>query len=156
MIRNPDPNSPGNTFREEHYRRLEYANSHYSVPSYEDGWRTDRGMVYITLGEPQQKQIYLNTKYLKAFEIWFYQDPAKALTPYFSVIFFKPSAAEEYRLYSPYQDRPEKLIASTNAVNDQLRALKIIKDQLSDEVASLTLSLIPGEPIDTKGGLPWS
>ena len=40
MIRNPDPNAPGNSFREEHYRRLEYANSHYGVRALEDGWRS--------------------------------------------------------------------------------------------------------------------
>ena len=55
-IRNPDPNSPTNTFREEHYRRLEYANAHYGSASAADGWSTDRGMVYITLGPPQQKK----------------------------------------------------------------------------------------------------
>ncbi len=154
MIRNPDPNAPGNTYREEHYRRLEYANSHYGVRSFEDGWRTDRGMVYITLGAPQQKQVYVNTKYLRPMEIWFYQDPASSLAPYFSVIFFKPSVGEDYRIYSPYQDRPEKLIASTNGANNQQVALKIIKDQLSDEVANLTLSLLPNEPVDTKEAYP--
>ena len=153
-IRNPDPNAPGNSVREEHYRRLEYANSHFGVPSLDDGWRTDRGMVYITLGEPKQKQVYLNTKYLKQFEIWFYQDPGNALAPYFSVLFFKPSPVEDYRIYSPYQDRPEKLIASTNAVNDQPTAIKIIKEQLSDEVANLTLSLLPNEPVDAKEAYP--
>jgi GWxTD domain-containing protein len=153
-IRNPDPNAPGNAFREEHYRRLEYANSHYGVAGQDDGWRTDRGMTYITLGAPQQKQIYINTKYLQPMEIWFYQDPGSALAPYFSVIFFKPSPAEDYRIYSPYQDRPEKLVASTNAVNDQKMALKIIKDQLSDEVANLTLSLLPNEPVDAKEAYP--
>ena len=111
-------------------------------------------MTYITLGAPQQKQIYKNTKYLQPMEIWFYQDPASSLAPYFSVIFFKPSPAEDYRIYSPYQDRPEKLIASSNAVNDQKMALKIIKDQLSDEVANLTLSLLPNEPVDTKEAYP--
>jgi GWxTD domain-containing protein len=154
MIRNPDPNAPGNSFREEHYRRLEYANSHYGVRALEDGWRTDRGMVYITLGEPQQKQVYVNTKYLRPMEIWFYQDPGSALAPYFSIIFFKPSLGEDYRIYSPYQDRPEKLIASTNAVNNQQVALKMIKDQLSDEVANLTLSLLPNEPVDTREAYP--
>ena len=111
-------------------------------------------MVYITLGEPQQKQVYVNTKYLRPMEIWFYQDPGSALAPYFSIIFFKPSLGEDYRIYSPYQDRPEKLIASTNGVNNQQVALKIIKDQLSDEVANLTLSLLPNEPVDTREAYP--
>jgi hypothetical protein len=110
--------------------------------------------VYNVGGAPQQKQIYVNTKYLQPMEIWFYQDPGSALAPYFSVIFFKPGPAEDYRIYSPYQDRPDKLIASTNAVNDQKMALKIIKDQLSDEVANLTPSLLPNEPVDPKEAYP--
>jgi GWxTD domain-containing protein len=43
--RNPDPDSPENTFKEEHYRRIAYANEHYAsgIP----GWKTDRGKIYI-------------------------------------------------------------------------------------------------------------
>jgi GWxTD domain-containing protein len=153
-IRNPDPNSPSNAFREEHYRRLSYVNSHYGLHKIADGWRTDRGMVYITLGPPQQKRSYPDTKNLDPMEIWFYQDPASALAPYFSVIFFRPTPIEDFRIYSPYQDRPDKLIASTNAVNDVPTALKIIKQDLGNEVANLTLSLFPNEPVDNNSGTP--
>jgi GWxTD domain-containing protein len=153
-VRNPDPNSPTNTAREEHYQRLDYANTHYGLPSAQNGWRTDRGMVYITLGPPQQKHSYTDTTDLVPMETWFYQDPANALAPYFSVLFFRRSAAEDFKIYSPYQDRPEKLIASTNAVNDQAAALKIIKRTLGNEVANLTLSLFPNEPVDNVNGTP--
>jgi GWxTD domain-containing protein len=46
--RNPDPDSPENTFKEEHYRRIAYANEHYAsgIP----GWKTDRGRIYIMWG----------------------------------------------------------------------------------------------------------
>jgi GWxTD domain-containing protein len=153
-IRNPDPSSPANTFREEHYRRLEYANTHFGTLAALDGWSTDRGMVYITLGPPQQKRSYLNALELKPIETWFYQDPAKALAPYFSVVFFKRSAAEDFKIYSPYQDGPDALIDSTNAINDPATALKIIKTKLGDEVANLTLSLFPNEPVDNTKGTP--
>jgi len=38
--RNPNPDSEDNEFKDEHYRRIEYANDHYAagVP----GWKTDR------------------------------------------------------------------------------------------------------------------
>ena len=153
-IRNPDPNAPTNTFREEHYRRLEYANSHFGTGTSSDGWNTDRGMVYITLGPPQQKRAYPNARELKSIETWFYQDPASALAPYFSVLFFKRSAAEDFKIYSPYQDGPDALIDSTNAINNPKAALKIIKTSLGDEVANLTLSLFPNEPVDNVGGAP--
>jgi GWxTD domain-containing protein len=153
-IRNPDPNSPTNSFREEHYRRLEYANSHFGTIAAQDGWSTDRGMVYITLGPPQQKRSYLNARELKPMETWFYQDTASALAPYFSVVFFRKSAAEDFKIYSPYQDGPDALIDSTNAINDRAAALKIIKTDLGDEVANLTVSIFPNEPVDNTNGTP--
>jgi GWxTD domain-containing protein len=48
--RNPNPDSPENEFREEHYRRIAYANEHYAAGK--PGWMTDRGMIYIKYGPP--------------------------------------------------------------------------------------------------------
>ncbi len=48
--RNPDPDSPENTAREEHYRRIAYANEHFAAG--EPGWKTDRGRIYIEWGAP--------------------------------------------------------------------------------------------------------
>jgi GWxTD domain-containing protein len=52
--RNPDPDSPENTFKEEHYRRIAYTNEHYAsgIP----GWKTDRGRIYIIWGPPDEIQ----------------------------------------------------------------------------------------------------
>ncbi len=150
-VRTDDPNSPVNTFREEHYRRLAYANAHFGV---NNGWASDRGMVYITLGEPKQRRPYPNTKYLRQMEIWFYQSPGGGLPSYFYLIFYKPSGAEDFKLYSPYMDKPEKLIASTNAVNDEKTAVHIIDDDLGPEVARTVISLLPGEPVDLKNPEP--
>jgi GWxTD domain-containing protein len=49
-LRNPDPRSEGNTYRDEHYRRLAYANQMFGHPTLGDGWHTDMGQIYITLG----------------------------------------------------------------------------------------------------------
>ena len=48
LRRNPSPDSPENEFREEHYRRIAYANEHYAAGK--PGWKTDRGRIYITFG----------------------------------------------------------------------------------------------------------
>jgi GWxTD domain-containing protein len=50
--RNPDPDSPENAYREEHYRRIAYANERFSsgIP----GWKTDRGHMYILWGPPDE------------------------------------------------------------------------------------------------------
>jgi len=48
LRRDPTPDTPENEFREEHYRRIQYANEHFAagVP----GWRTDRGRIYVVWG----------------------------------------------------------------------------------------------------------
>jgi len=48
LRRDPTPDSVENEFKEEHYRRIAYANEHYAsgIP----GWKTDRGRIYITFG----------------------------------------------------------------------------------------------------------
>ena len=50
--RNPDPESPVNSAKEEHYRRLAYADEHFAsgIP----GRKTDRGHIYIIWGPPDE------------------------------------------------------------------------------------------------------
>ena len=50
LRRNPNPDSPDNAFREEHYRRIQYANDHFAAGK--PGWKTDRGHIYISFGAP--------------------------------------------------------------------------------------------------------
>ncbi|MFL6465127.1 MAG: GWxTD domain-containing protein [Bryobacteraceae bacterium] len=48
LRRDPTPDTEENEYKEEHYRRIAYANDHYAsgIP----GWKTDRGMIYIKYG----------------------------------------------------------------------------------------------------------
>jgi len=50
--RNPDPESAANTYKEEHYRRLAYADERFAsgIP----GRKTDRGHIYILWGPPDE------------------------------------------------------------------------------------------------------
>ncbi|MFQ5737471.1 MAG: GWxTD domain-containing protein [Acidobacteriota bacterium] len=50
--RDPDPRTTLNEFKEEHYRRIVYANDHFG--SGFAGWMTDRGRVYIIQGPPAE------------------------------------------------------------------------------------------------------
>ena len=50
LRRNPNPDSPENEYREEHYARIAYANEHFAAGK--AGWRTDRGHMYIAFGKP--------------------------------------------------------------------------------------------------------
>jgi len=50
--RDPTPDTEENEYKEEHYRRIAYANDHFAsgIP----GWKTDRGMIYIKYGPPDE------------------------------------------------------------------------------------------------------
>ncbi len=50
--RDPTPDTVENEFKEEHYRRIAYANERFAsgIP----GWRTDRGRIYIIWGKPDE------------------------------------------------------------------------------------------------------
>jgi GWxTD domain-containing protein len=50
--RNPNPDSEDNEFKDEHYRRIAYANEHF--PAGIPGWKTDRGRIYIVYGPPDE------------------------------------------------------------------------------------------------------
>ncbi len=48
--RDPTPDTAENEYKEEHYRRIQYANEHYAAGL--PGWKTDRGRIYIMYGKP--------------------------------------------------------------------------------------------------------
>ncbi len=80
--RDPDPNTGINEFKEEHYRRIAYANEHFT--SGVEGWVTDRGRIYIMFGKPNTIDDHQGGRYRRrfnegggytsvyAFQRWFY------------------------------------------------------------------------------------
>ena len=50
--RDPTPDSVENEYKEEHYRRIAYANERFA--SGFPGWKSDRGRIYITFGPPDE------------------------------------------------------------------------------------------------------
>jgi GWxTD domain-containing protein len=52
LRRSSNPDLPDSDYKEEHYRRIAYANEHFAsgVP----GWKTDRGRIYIMWGKPDE------------------------------------------------------------------------------------------------------
>ena len=154
MIRNPDPTAVSNSARDELYRRLAYADEHYGALNFGDGVHTDRGMVYITLGPPQQHEVHPESPHLRPIEIWFYQNTTGALPTHFYVMFYRKDHSDDFRLYSPYGDRPERLVDGTDAVNNDKVALHFIDNALGVEAKHVALSLIPGEPVDFNNPQP--
>jgi GWxTD domain-containing protein len=52
LRRDPTPDTAENEYKEEHYRRIAYANEHFAAGV--QGWRTDRGRMYIMYGKPDE------------------------------------------------------------------------------------------------------
>ena len=72
--RNPNPGSADNKLKDEHYRRIAYANEHFATPSGKPGWQTDRGHIYIVYGPPDTRSEFLPGENGSQFatEVWRY------------------------------------------------------------------------------------
>jgi len=79
--RNPDPSGSENKFKEEHYRRLAYANQHFA--SVRPGWMSGRGHVYIVCGKPDSIDAHPSGAGGEAtsYEVWHYNAARSAASP---------------------------------------------------------------------------
>jgi GWxTD domain-containing protein len=72
LRRDPTPGTPENEFKEEHYRRIAYANIHFAGSK--PGWKTDRGRIYIQEGPPDEIDSHPSGGAdLQPFETWRYR-----------------------------------------------------------------------------------
>ncbi len=146
--RDPNPGAPRNEFREEHYRRLQYANENFGRSSSLPGWKTDRGRIHIILGPPQNIESYEDVMNVYPTQIWFYLgDPEIGLPTAFNVIFFKKEGMGNYILYSPVDDGPESLIAGALGGFQNEQAAYLALRKLEPNLAREALTLIPGERV---------
>jgi len=110
QVRDPVPETAVNEFREEHFKRVREANDKYREAR--PGWMTERGRMYITLGEPRDVMSYPSSQDLFPLEIWYYYNLDIPLFPdSLQLLFFKRNGAGEYRLFSPAFDGMKSLIA---------------------------------------------
>ena len=126
-----DPNraTPQNEFWDEHYRRIEHANKALGPETFRAGWRTDRGRMYIILGEPREIQRYEGYADLFPAELWFYQgDIARGLPSFFYLMFFIRDDVGEFELYHPVIDGPNALLRGNLGIprTDNLEALEAL------------------------------
>ncbi|MGH9336271.1 MAG: GWxTD domain-containing protein, partial [Vicinamibacteria bacterium] len=123
--RDPNPTTPENEYRVQHYERLAYANEFFGRDTFRDGWRTDRGRFYILLGEPVERTFFDGYDELYPAELWFYNDPELkrlGLPPYFYLLFFRRQGAGELELYSPAIDGPSALLTGYQVPSNDFRA----------------------------------
>ncbi len=150
--RDPSKGDSENEFRKEHNRRINYANQYFGRATPKAGWKTDRGRMYIILGEPNDRIRFEGKNQVYNTEVWFYQGLSKVGLPSgFNLVFFQQGGAGEYRLYSPLRDGPMALLTSNfGDQSDHLSAYRRLRD-LEPELANYSLSLIPGEGPDISG-----
>lgn len=108
LRRDPSPDTEENEFKEEHYRRIAYANERYAsgIP----GWKTDRGRIYITFGPPDENESHPSggsynrpiqegggTTSTYPFEIWRYRY-IDGIGSDIMIEFVDPTMTGEYRM----------------------------------------------------------
>lgn len=144
--RNPIPGAAENSFKTEHYRRLNYANTYYGRSSLKPGWQTDRGRTYIILGEPRDIERFTGESEIYNAEVWFYQGLTQLGLPSgFNLMFFQKGGTGDYVLYSPVNDGPQALLPTY--FGDQANSLQAYKQlkQIEPNLADVAMSFIPGE-----------
>ena len=108
LRRDPTPDTIENEEKEEHYRRIAYANEHYTsgIP----GWKTDRGRMYIMFGKPDQIESHPSggsynrptwegggSTSTFPFEIWWYRY-IEGVGSDVEIEFVDPTGSGEYRI----------------------------------------------------------
>ncbi len=91
--KDPDPQSEDNPVFDEYYRRVAFTNENFS--HYIEGWRTDRGMVFIILGNPNNIDRHPFEYDSKPYEVWEYYELNK------SFVFLDETGFGDYRLITP-------------------------------------------------------
>lgn len=91
--KDPDPQSEDNPVFDEYYRRVAFSNENFS--HYVEGWRTDRGMVYIILGTPNNIDRHPFEYDSKPYEVWEYYELNK------NFVFLDETGFGDYRLITP-------------------------------------------------------
>jgi GWxTD domain-containing protein len=64
--RDPDPQTRGNEYKLEYYRRISYAKKHLG------GMQSDRGRIYLILGEPTDRNTFVGSEKVVDTELWTY------------------------------------------------------------------------------------
>ena len=151
--RDPTPGTPENEFKTEHYRRIDHSNKRFGLGSTRPGWQTDRGRMYIILGEPMQIENFSMQQELRDTEIWFYQDMTKYhLKQAFNLVFIRKDMASDFKLYDPARDTPYAFFPQS-ALGDPVdyeTAYEKLRE-INPTIAQVSLSLIPGEGIGVSG-----
>lgn len=91
--KDPSPGNEENEVFQEYYGRVNFANEQFS--HYREGWQSDRGMVFIILGPPNNVDRHPFEYDSKPYEIWQYYEINRSFT------FLDETGFGDYRLITP-------------------------------------------------------
>jgi len=101
--RDPTPDTVENEYREEYYRRLAYANEQFAtnIP----GWKTERGIVYIKYGPPDERTVPGGANGGVPYERWLYHYMENFFAPNVEIEFVDATGSGDFRVLL---DPPER------------------------------------------------
>jgi GWxTD domain-containing protein len=99
--RDPTPETPRNERMEEYYYRVDSANRQYGA--IQDGWKTDRGYIYVTYGEPDYVEKKNHRFDYEPYEVWTYERLGRQF------IFVDKTGFGDYQLLLPAWDERTRL-----------------------------------------------
>lgn len=145
--RDPTPDTPVNEYKEEMEKRFAYVNEYFKRGTVREGWMTDMGRIYMTLGPPVSIDNHEGRAGIHPTVVWhYYGDPRKKLPSFFQLVFFKRHGTGEFKLYNPVSDGPGALIQNTDGVDltdGQAMYQKMM--ELAPTLAQPSLSIIPNQ-----------
>lgn len=146
--RDPTPGTPENEYKNEMNKRFLYVNQFFSRGTTREGWKTDKGRIYMILGAPVSKEDFRELGLIPC-EVWYYYgDAAKQLPPYFGILFFQKGGVGESRMYDAFVDGPAALLEQHREDSGGMGESYTTYEQLYEinpVLADLSLSMIPGE-----------
>ena len=93
----PTPGTLGNELMEEYYRRIAFSLEAFTVM--QEGWKTDRGMIYILFGPPDEIQSGPFELDCKPYQVWEYYHIGKQF------VFRDETGFGDFRLDQSYLDQ---------------------------------------------------
>ena len=154
--RDTDRRTSVNEYKEEHYRRVAYANENFT--SGFPGWKTDRGMVYIKFGEPHRRESHpTGGHYVRPswegggststypFERWEYRY-LEGVGQDVEIEFVDPTLTGEYRL-TANPDEKDALLLTPNAGLTDAEMLGLVHQKI-DRIVRKT-SPMPGHKLSS-------
>lgn len=98
--RDPTPSTRRNERMEEYYYRVDFANRSYGPIN---GWKTDRGLVFVRFGEPDRVEQHLHEDDADPYEVWYYSQIGKRF------VFVDRSGAGNFELLVPIWDERNRI-----------------------------------------------